>query len=359
MSLPCLYCRSTTVKKTSEHALQRGFGANLTLTDDVCDECNTRTFSKLDGALVDFARNFVYWRHPDVTTQRTILQMGHTLWLDPASGVWINVRVAKDGKPIVLPQVVFVTPERVHIRFDATTDSDWMGRIGEFKAELAVPESLSLSRLVRTRADPSQPEVQPALIRSRRFCYLVRASSESEADALEARVRTGGLLSSLKVNAAHEKKSAVGVEIHNSNSFDLLPIHRALAKSALNLACAVYGPGIARESRFDPIRTFALSGGSFPDPFVRDLWGQAAAAEDLEASKPFVRAGNHTVVLLPGLFPLALFVLYQRPFAAVRLVENPNHGDLPESSVVLFNYSDRSHSVQTLRDFVSARRAVS
>src|SRR5690242_3471823 len=88
-----LFCGDSTRPRTDEHVLQQAFGTSLVLKDDVCGECNTSVFSPLDTKLVEHARRFGYWDHPDLPVKRTMLdgQLGVTF--DAENQLWQSVRL--------------------------------------------------------------------------------------------------------------------------------------------------------------------------------------------------------------------------------------------------------------------------
>jgi hypothetical protein len=113
----CLYCPSTG-GWTDEHILQKAFGTNLVLSEDVCGQCNS-DFSALDSKLSEFVRNFAYLGHPDVSPVVRLLNGKVGLKLDPATKLWHTVRVEND-KPVVFPQLICAGPTRFQFVLDST-----------------------------------------------------------------------------------------------------------------------------------------------------------------------------------------------------------------------------------------------
>jgi hypothetical protein len=134
-------------------------------------------------------------------------------------------------------------------------------------------------------------------------------------------------------------------------SFPFGDVERAVAKTALNFVCSVVGPTVARGSAFDAIRAFALSG--VGGGFVHWVFGQKVDPNFLKMAAQFTRSGHHTLVLTQlQHVPLLAMVLYERPFAFVRLTQQPARGALPADTVVvgLFDYKSKTHEIVKMAD---------
>ena len=112
-SYPCLFCKDENPEFSDEHVIQRAFGSNWTLPRDVCSECNTVKFSPLDGKLLNFVRAIVYPDETDISVRRTLFQEGHHVQFDATSELWRSVRLDKNGRAIVFPQLIFINRNRI------------------------------------------------------------------------------------------------------------------------------------------------------------------------------------------------------------------------------------------------------
>lgn len=321
ISLPCLFCGDTSRKRTTEHIVQRGFGSNWTLPNDVCCKCNTEIFSPMDKALIEFARLFVYWEHPDVTQKKTFLQLGHSIYLDQSSGLWISVRVDKDATPVLLPQLI-VGKTGIQLIVDAkNTNSDYELRI--IKAELAVPDKLHIEKLIlpNDSNDGNLPEIEPALIRSSPKKYLIRAADEVQCNQVNKDIIDGNFLwkNDSQGNTTNQKGVSCP-EIQSSLTVDISSIDRALSKSAVNIVCSCLGSQRARSDSLKNIKEFILGNSPYTEgEFVEHLWlpnsvnGLSSSSQWL-SNQYFSKAGCHTTLLtsMPDNLAKVVFILTVR-----------------------------------------------
>jgi hypothetical protein len=349
---PCLYCERPNPIRTKEHVLQSGFGANWTLTEDVCTDCNTPRFNPLDTALINFARTYVYRDHPDVMSKRTILQEGHADWFDEQHGIWIRLRVGQDGKPVFFPQFIFRKDTKPLFLTDRADDPVIL--FERIKSELRHPQLTIKDQLVDLQSEDF-PEVQPALIRSNENAYYIRAVLQEDANRIRDMISSGVLFDAIP----EQKKSRpisqlISVRIDIFMDYDR--IERALAKSALNFLCAAVGPEVARYDCFSELRRFVL--GEYPaalEKFVTYLCGRDRDRHRDNFCSQFFREGHHTLVLweMEG-FPLVFFLLYSRLFAIVRLLKEPHTPILGTEGtrIAFFDYKSKTHSLLTLGDYI-------
>lgn len=349
----CLYCNDNTRKRTSEHVLQKGFRTDMTLPDDVCTDCNSVVFSPLDKMLIEFVRLYAYATHPDVIGGRTLLQDGHSLWLDD-EGIWLTVRIDRDGRPIVFTQLVYLAEDRVHVTLDNSNPPvDIEAELGRVRAELANPERLQLNAVIHAvPTDDDRPKVQPALVRSAPFVYQLRAASTEEAESLRARVVSGAAFANPRIQGTPEARSQQ-VKVEKRIVFNMGGISRAVAKSALNLVCKALGPSVARDPAFDAVRGFALGlepAGGF-ERFVTLL-----KPGELDQ---FAEPDRHTLMLTVADRPMVVVSLYGRPFAVVRLTLEPSTVLSRDALVAAsFDYKNKKSELVRMADdpFTFARR---
>lgn len=348
--LPCLYCGDAEgARQGEEHVLQEAFGTRLTIPGEVCDHCNTKTFSPLDGALVKYVRVYAYWDHPDVEHNRTMLQDGHGLWLQ--DGVWLNVRVDRDVKPIVFDQLVFLPDGSVRVALDSRRLGPEAAatQLALITTELATPSTLLLKEYVAGPPGEGRPAVQPALVRSAPGRWLLRAQDQGSVNVLREKLQAGTLLSGLRQGGDSTPRS-IRPDIELRIEINFGSVQRALCKVALNLVCKVLGSNTARDQSFDDLRRYALTGNSAnAEAFVWLIHGPEWTMANANLVRMFARDGHHTLVLTPD---VVFVFLYSRPFAVVRLIPTSVDRivDRDDMTVALFNYRTATHELIRIID---------
>jgi hypothetical protein len=351
---PCLYCGDVERPRTAEHVLQQAFGTSLVLEDDVCGDCNTRVFSPLDTKLIDFARRHGFWDNAGLPGGRTPIDGRVGVTFDAEAGVWKSIIFNKKIEPIVLPQFVLVDASTFVFSTDARFYDD--GHIEKILAELRQPDTLSIN----TQILPNKtPRMNTALVRSAPRAYLVRASDEGRAAALQGLVESGEFAANVSLKnppqpgAEFQPRVEMGLAIH------LGDMERAVAKVAVNFICKTLGPEIARCDGLRDLREFALR------PQVRmqnTRYVSITALREPEAPLTalygaFSFVGRHTILLLPAGRPhIVLVLLFGRPFAVVNLSLDINEQPLgPERKMaaVVFDYQAKTHRVYSMRDDIA------
>jgi hypothetical protein len=247
-----------------------------------------------------------------------------------------------------LPQLIFLGNGKLAMLVDGRGDADPTRHLEQFRRELGNPKKLKLSPLVVDRPDPALPNVQPAIIRSSKRSYLIRAQDPKIADSIITALKSSKLMESV----AHDGSPAIG------RSVQAPPLHayrivkwgnvcRAVAKVALNFVCAAVGSEVARRPAFDPIRRYILTGESDSAAsgggFVAEnlLLGEHRGVFDT-----FTKPGHHTIILIEEFAgtPMVFLCLYEKPFAAVRLTRSPAPGALPPETfeIGLFDYTAKT-----------------
>ena len=332
----CIYCLRVGGPWTDEHVLQKGFGTTGVLEDDVCGSCNAH-FSAFDSKLIEFVREFAYLADP---VRFISGKLG--LMRDLESGAWLTVRV-ESGRPVVLPQLVFLPAGTIHFAIDPGSVSGNLAsaqkEMGKILSELERPAELKLARTLA-----GIPESQPAIVRSRAFAYMLRSPTDRGIDALFSAIQNGTLTSAFSAGQANppfvgQSREPVQVKI----TFDLGAIARALAKSALNFICKSLGPEVSRSAALNDLRNFVVNGSSTFDEFVTMLIGKEA--EQAQRQPGFLhKTGRHAMLLLGSVTPPLVFVsLYGWPFAVVRIVGGASA--IPRSTLVavLFDHGTGMH----------------
>lgn len=347
-ALPCLHCGDTENPRTDEHVLQKGFGTSLVLEDEVCGDCNTRKFSPLDTRLVEFVRTRVCWDHPDVKG-KTVLQEGLGLHLDPTTSTWLTVRVDRSLNVLVLPQLLF--PGDNVVRFVGNNDGrDGIPLIDVIRGELREPAALNVT--VDIQAD-REPGLQPALVRTAKRTYLLRVPNQADGDHFQRLIASGRLLSDWQQTGV-VARTTVNPEVNHGVVWRFGDVARAIAKTAVNFARVALGPDLVRNPMFDAVRDFVrASDGSDCSRFVDFLFGNQTPDERDDILQRITHADHHSLLFAAydGI-PMVLVVLYQRPFAGIRLTEVPNPELFSDSCLFLglFNYRLGTHRLIRMLD---------
>ncbi|MEH2281149.1 MAG: hypothetical protein V7K90_07355 [Nostoc sp.] len=343
---PCLFCGDNTRNRTEEHIIQHGLkNSRWTLDTDVCCQCNTNIFSPLDTKLIDFVRTYVYPNHPHISKNRTLLQAGHYVQFEQGSGIWRSIRIDNNGKPFVFPQIVFVDENR--ISFSCNSDQNSQKLLEQIKQDLVQPDKLSLSNLVFSQEDQSLPPIQPAVIKTARMTYVVRASSIEEVKLLNSQIESAELLSQFDHKQSEHQRISQQSEVQGNLVLDTNLINRAIAKSAVNSVCAFLGSQRARNNVIDPIKSFVL--GNTQDEgerFIQHIWNRNRNEITISQKHNFAVPGYHTVILATSeRIPIVLLLLYEHPFALIRLTEDTNFIGEEEIYATLIDYRSGSHQV--------------
>ncbi|NOU33856.1 MAG: hypothetical protein HOO96_38675 [Polyangiaceae bacterium] len=328
----CIYCGDTTKPRTAEHVLQQAFGTNLVLKEDVCGDCNTVVFSPLDTHLVDYVRKVSHAGHPDLTVERTLLD-GLFVCLDEASGVWQSVRLdQRQSKPIVLSQFVMLD-DGMRFVCDKSQGEDSYKTV---LAELSAPVELSMKEVL---VPGETPPVQPAIAKTGKLKYLLRAADEAGLERLRAALNDG-TFSRLSVKSGPTHGSTEAPWLKGEIQFSIGDIERATAKAAVNFVCFAL-PQLVRLSGMAGIRKFAL------EPYSEEHTGYVFMDNRLPH---LVTAGRHTMVLasISKGEHVVVIALYGEPFAVVKLASDDGQPFGPgaeEFAVCEFDYKSRTHTL--------------
>ena len=361
---PCLFCGDYNKNRTKEHILQRGFGSNWTLPNDVCEECNTQKFSSLDKCLVDFTQRCVYYNHPDIRNNKTLLQQGYSIWLNESIGIWKAVRIQESSDktyPIPLDQIIILpNGNLIFLPNPFDKNKDYQSRFDKIKQELSAPSNINHDEMIFIQEDTSLPSLCPIIIRSRPNKYLILAATQEEIIRTRDNIYRFEIFGNFKpseepINYDHSKRSNPGV-VKTNFVVETSKIERALAKSAINIVCDCLGSERARSPILDPIKNFVLFDTLYKNTgFVTHLWGAESNNHQNLVNvkrffKHFVDPDHHTIVLLSKKNqPLIVgFILYQEPFAIVQLSENLNFLSPEENYVIPINYKNKPDKVNKL-----------
>lgn len=340
--VPCLYCEERK-PKTDEHVVQEGLGGGVTLKDLVCGDCNTKVFSGPDGKLIRYIRELACRSHPDVASKRSALAWHPGLYFDDELDAWVSVKMG-DFSPfdqLILPEERGTGPFDTKIVLDPGIPGDPLDRVARMMGELGHPESLSLKSWV---ADGHTPPVQPAVIRSGRNSYMLRGASEPAVEAIRAEVEAGRFRTF--TNNDQPKRGKTENPTLNSNfNMPLGAIAQALAKMAMNFLALAWGVDVARQPRFDPVKT-AVRTGAGVLKYVRLFDG--------EDTDRFGAIPGHHCIILVGAHAHGREMVGARVWLFQKLIATINLAEAVETTDVLraglFDYKTRQHRIVTMEE---------
>jgi hypothetical protein len=339
---PCLYCEQEAVTKGAEHVLQHGLGGGTCLDPgEVCDECNTRVFSPLDGHLVRIVHDLLCRDHPDVVHSRNFLRGHHVVHRDEQNSVWVSVRLDEHLRVRICDQFVRIGPGQWHVSMDLDTGEQPLVRHSQIVQELraVTPEEVSIVVI-----DDREPAVEPAIVRSARGRFVVRGATVEVAEDLRTQLLKREVFVGEGIPSSVQRSTISNPSVHVRIRIEDGAIGRALAKVAMNVVCHALGPVIARSPDFDTVRKFVLDGRHRDqESTITQLIG--SDDERLHQSASLMCPPNHHCVRLePGPDGLyACICLYQRPIARVRMSWATPPANM--FAMVLFNYKRRGSAL--------------
>lgn len=302
---PCIYCRSQTNPRTSEHVLHACFGANLTLDRDVCGECNS-SFSVPDRDLRD---------HVDMFGRgRPHFMSGIGFMDNEDAGVRTTVFVRLDGKGELIrqpPQAYRSAGRTWHLVGTAQRELD------AFRDEVAKPGGNVQTRL---EAQSDGLPVPLSIIRTAPRTFLVRGTDAGELARVEQELATIGI--KMVLEGAPEASALFQPRLSAQVSFPIGSIGRALAKVSINYLCFLFGPALALRPELDPVRRFAR----FDDGLVFDHVVLKMMQGDSDGPDAFADVRRHALVVTEmqtaGGFRIAVSAnIHGYPVGLVRFAE--------------------------------------
>lgn len=331
---PCLYCEMSAPAKSAEHVLQRGLGGGACLDiGEVCDDCNIRVFSPMDGHLVRIIHDLLCRDHPDVVRSRNFLRGHHAVHRDELNSVWVSVRLDEQMRVRTCDQFVRIGPGQWHVSMDPGTGEQPLVRHSQIVQELraVTPEDVSMVVI-----DDRDPPVEPAIVRSARGRFVVRGATVEIAETLRTWLLERKIFLGEGTPSNVQRSTVENPDVHVRIRIEDGAIGRALAKVAMNVVCHALGAVVARSPEFGAARKFVLDGRYEQQATITQLIGNDD--EQLyESAKLMCPPNHHCVRLEPGPDGLcACICLYQRPIATVRL-----SWTLPSANMfamALFNY---------------------
>jgi hypothetical protein len=273
---PCLYCRRTDVRRTSEHVLQQAFGAAAELAHEVCGDCNA-AFSPIDKSFVEGVR-FYY-------TGEDMLRFLRSPRTSLPDGTMVNVRLQRDGTGWFPPQLYAKSPTQW--RFLGAAEGD----LHVMLHELSQPALLKLKSEV---VEPGDNVPLVTIVRSAPFVYSIQGTDAARVERLLSLARTEGLHHEW-IGESRSPSDGSTPPITFDASLALGPFCRAMAKVALNFVCYRLGARVALQPEFDAVRRFARYGeGTFADFVVPTLLNHDLS----EAAAAFVGPEHSALSLL-------------------------------------------------------------
>jgi hypothetical protein len=331
---------------TKEHVVQESLGGNLTLDEEVCGVCNTDIFTPMDHELCNFIRLY-YHDHPDLKQDAFSYILGrHSVYYDETKSIYVSVRLDRKYVPRHLPQLVFLDDDLNVVQWimDDDENINIQKTVTTFFKELNTT-SKKIKTLIFAQ-DDQKPKMQPAIIRSGKGAFAVRAQDDEMADKVHKFIASGKLTFGDELLKDHNKDSS-NVRMQGRAKVNVGYISRALAKSALEFYCVFEGHHKTINHIFDSIRNYINTGNSDLSQHVTVI----ANDKDINHLSMFKKRDCHTVfmTLSNGIYQVYFFY-YQKLFSIVRLNNDPvaTSGELSHC-VGLFNYKLNSHKLYSLR----------
>lgn len=254
---PCLYCLDTTRPKNTEHVLQKAFGGSMTLTEDVCENCNSVVFAPLDEELIKFMRMSL---KRTMRSYRNILMENLFFFPDREQGHWSLGRFNGKMEPTTVPQIEFENSGNFKIVFDSNiAHKHVLNRIIE---ELQNIDEIRLDEQFFEIEDDEGVPLNPILARTAQKCYIIVANNAEDLSRVKSYVSSGRLVNALLQNLeTPSERTTINQPIITSRvERNFLEIERAIIKTAINYVCRVLGPDVARCPQLDGLRAHALKG---------------------------------------------------------------------------------------------------
>lgn len=353
----CIYCQTTHWPKTAEHVLNKAFGANLTLTDEVCDVCNGH-FSPFDKDLLTYIKTVDDLRnHPAVNSSDLMFFHGRiSLSFDDGDRYWFAIRHSTRNQEwirVPLQQVIIFSSARVgYVDGEAKDDLQMDARRATVVSELSRPERLKFT-CPDWQTGEGRPS-NPILARSAPNLYAVVAESELRVQEVIYQIRSG-LIGSLLGALNRPAKRRQIVDENVSLRIQLRDLTIPLAKIAFNFACKILGYDNIQRPEFDWIRRAVRYNEAPSIEFVTLFFGDAR--RERMRDNPVVRSlcafPGHKMILFarPG-EPLHVnIVLFEELLANIELLRAPETTWM-EKTVALgvFNYTEKTSEVLTMPD---------
>jgi hypothetical protein len=285
--VPCLFCEDSSAPKTTEHVIQRAFGAELRLDDEVCTDCNTKTFSAVDKRFIDWVKR--YHCYPQSGFRGLLLIHGHLgSSYDPDLGVWTTVRHSSRGIWACLPQLV------------QHPDGTWQAFATEIRevtrmcAELSSPSPQN--ELIRNLLTGLEPSLQLTIVRTGPGKFLLRCGDEATLDALARDIQEGRFQPFTKESVPYARARPDPIRFQIGIPFG--SIARSLAKNTVSFLCKVYGGRSARHPSLRPLKDIALGRQADWTKLVHVFLRGSAERSTLDVAVD--QAATHAMMLLPS-----------------------------------------------------------
>lgn len=351
----CIYCTSTTFPKTAEHVLNKAFKTDLTLTNEVCHDCNSNYFSAFDKALVDYVRMLDPLRnHPSVGSHDLTFFNGRvSLAYEPEGGFSFALRFdTKDGTWNRVPlQQIIIRPDQKMVYLTGGASPDYEKRMALMRSELARPELLQFTRPDWRTLENSRPE-NPIIVRSAENIYAVISESEERDEEIVAQIRNGaiGSLFANLAGVATPGRVVAPEFIIRGHSLDPeVPI----AKIGFNFACKVLGYEAVMRKEFDWARRF-IRYGEQPSKQCVTLFTAEERAEKM-AKNPLVArlcsVPGHKLLLYsrPGMALQVSIIIYEHLFGNVELLRDDETSWIDTTfHLAVFDYHKKTHELLSM-----------
>ncbi len=343
----CIFCKDIDRAKNEEHIVQKSFGGNLILHDEVCINCNSTIFPPLDKELIRYVKKFLCWNHPDLKMKITVFHEGLGVWFDEDSGFYITARI-KGKKPVMLPQLLLADDDisNFSVVIDARDKQRYQDLLDTMLRELANHQDIKIKPFLFS---PSKdyPRMQPAIVRSGKDKFFIRAETEEVFEKIKTAIKKGLFIGcDYNINSNNERSNNIFYQ--SRVKFNFGHIQRALAKSALEFVCEVYGQKLSLKSIFDPIREFCIS--EYKTCRVSEgisLFTEKSEIQNDSIKEMFIKPEHHSLLIMieDGIF-FVIFAYYQKLTAIVQLNFEPlKYNVCISPGIGLFDYKNRTNKI--------------
>lgn len=246
---------------SSEHIFPKSIGGTRTLPKDwVSDEFNAlmspleRKFSR-DTPLITIRRMFEGPVGRKNHSGKFGVSFMKTLPTDE-----LELGYIEDGKPIVIPQIIFqwsiAVSDKINARMVGTCESD----IGLFKVQLKSYDDNTKFELIRTSEDSFINKISLGFINKRFYVGAHNQLSEKQIrNYLKGFLDTFNNSSSESYNIRHEKKEAL-IEYQSYFTVNIMECMQVSAKIAFNCLACIKGQNFVLRKEFNEIRHAIVTG---------------------------------------------------------------------------------------------------
>jgi len=380
----CIYCGKAG-PFSDEHVFSAGLGGDdqrFMLKDLVCEQCNTKTFSKLEAKMMResapaLARIYLQpqGRGSGKKASKPKLNAPVNEMQNPETGYWMESDLGPGGEPFVLPQLIMVPEGISPIGPDLDALQSFIQRLSDIlgtqvqivnkqqadhghnfmvttlnwsddKYEISTEENCTKppkQAIWIERQSKRPPENEARIFHREGGNIVLRVHSPERAHLWLTYVKLH--LPDIQVSQPHKQGKIDQPDMHIGMLHNDDAYMRVLAKIGMNLAIHTYGSDYCRHSAFDNIKGIILTG----KPSV--VWSIDNAS--LKSVLSQIGGDHHAMMLAPhknsdsDYSLLFVIRLYGGPVHVVQLAA----GHLPKPPIELpmfFSVNYVSHSIKQI-----------